>query len=117
MSVGRSIQEKGVKGAPPVAPALPAALQQPSEDLPPLGEALKARAGDVLSETVARTRELGEGLDDVVRERFERISVSSTMAAARWIAGEGMEAALQDGREHGRSSPSSRPTARCPWTR
>jgi diguanylate cyclase (GGDEF)-like protein len=99
MSVGCSIQEKGAKRAPPVAPALPAALQRPSEDLPPLGEALKARAGDVLCETVARTRELGEGLDDVVRERFERISISSTMAAARWIAGEGIEAALDAGRE------------------
>ena len=99
MTVGRSIQEKGAKRAPPVAPALPAALQQPSEDLAPLGEALKARAADVLSETVARTRELGEGLDDVVRERFERISISSTMAAARWIAGEGVEAALEDGQE------------------
>ena len=99
MTVGRSIQEKGAERAPPVAPALPAALQQPSEDLAPLGEALKARAGDVLSETVARTRELGEGLDDVVRERFERISISSTMAAARWIAGEGVEAALEDGQE------------------
>src|ERR1039458_369737 len=99
MTVGRSIQEKGAKRAPPVAPALPAALQQPSEDLAPLGEALKARAADVLSETVARTRELGEGLDDVVRELFERISISSTMAAARWIAGEGVEAALEDGQE------------------
>ena len=99
MTVGRSIQEKGAKRAPPVAPALPAALQQPSEDLPPLGEALKARAGDVLSETVARTSESGTGLDDLVRERFERISISSTMAAARWIAGEGIEAALEAGRE------------------
>ncbi len=99
MTVQRSIQEKGAKRAPPVAPALPAALQQPSEDLPPLGEALKACAGDVLSETVARTSELGEGLDDVVRERFERISISSTMAAARWIAGEGIEAALEAGQE------------------
>jgi len=99
MTVERSIQEKGAKRAPPVAPALPAALQRPSEDLPPLGEALKARAGDVLCETVARTRELGEGLDDVVRERFERISISSTMAAARWIAGEGVEAALEAGQE------------------
>ena len=99
MSIQRSIQEKGAKRAPPVAPALPAALQRPSEDLPPLGEALKARAGDVLCETVARTRELGEGLDDVVRERFERISISSTMAAARWIAGEGVEAALEAGQE------------------
>jgi len=99
MSIQRSVQEQGAKRAPPVAPALPAALQQPSEDLPPLGEALKARAGDVLCETVTRTRELGEGLDDAVRERFERISISSTMAAARWIAGEGVEAALQDGRE------------------
>ncbi len=77
----------------------PAALQQPCEDLAPLGEALKARAEDVLRETVARTSESGETVDAVVQESFERISTSSTMAVARWIAGEGIEAAIEAGRE------------------
>jgi diguanylate cyclase (GGDEF)-like protein len=76
----------------------PVALQHPVEDLPPLGEALKARAGDVLAETVARTVESGEAVDAVVQESFEQISITSTMAVARWIAGEGIEVAVEVGR-------------------
>jgi diguanylate cyclase (GGDEF)-like protein len=96
MSIRRSSPEKDEKRAPPVPPA---ALQQPVEDLAPLGEALKARAGHVLSETVARTNESGETVDALVQESFERISRSSTMAVARWIAGEGIEVAVEVGRE------------------
>jgi diguanylate cyclase (GGDEF)-like protein len=96
MSIQRSSPEKDEKRAPPVPPA---ALQQPVEDLAPLGEALKARAGHVLSETVARTNESGETVDALVQESFERISRSSTMAVARWIAGEGIEVAVEVGRE------------------
>ena len=96
MTVQRSSLEKDEKRSPPVPPA---ALQQPVEDLPPLGEALKARAGDVLSETVARTTGSGEAIDAVVQESFERISISSTIAVARWIAGEGIEVAVEAGRE------------------
>ena len=96
MSIQRSSPEKDEKRAPPVPPA---ALQQPVEDLAPLGEALKARAGHVLSETVARTSESGETVDALVQESFERISRSSTMAVARWIAGEGIEVAIEIGRE------------------
>jgi len=96
MTVQRSSLEKDEKRAPPVPPA---ALQQPREDLPPLGEALKARAEDVLSETVARTTGSGEAVDAVVQGSFERISISSTIAVARWIAGEGIEVAVEAGRE------------------
>jgi len=77
----------------------PAALKQPREDLPPLGEALKARADDVLRRTVALTTGSGEPVDAVVQESFERISTSSTIAVARWIAGEGIEVAVEAGRE------------------
>ncbi len=77
----------------------PAALQEPVGDLSSLGEALKARAGDVLDETVARTIESGETVDAMVQESFERISRSSTMAVARWIAGEGIGVAVEIGRE------------------
>jgi diguanylate cyclase (GGDEF)-like protein len=56
-----------------------------------LGEALKARATDVLRETVANTAVGGEVVDAPVQERFERICTNSTIAVARWIAGEGLE--------------------------
>jgi diguanylate cyclase (GGDEF)-like protein len=87
--------------APPAPPVPPMALRQPTEDLAPLGEALKDRAGDVLTETVARTTgsQAGQEVDAVVQGSFERISISSTMAVARWIAGEGIEVAVEAGRE------------------
>jgi diguanylate cyclase (GGDEF)-like protein len=81
-------------------PTPPSALtEEPSEDLCRLGEALKARAEDVLHMTVARTAGSGEAIDALVQGSFERISRSSTMAVARWIAGEGIEVAVEAGRE------------------
>jgi diguanylate cyclase (GGDEF)-like protein len=81
-------------------PTPPAALtEEPSEDLRRLGEALKARAGDVLNLTVVRTAGSSEVIDALVQGSFERISTSSTMAVARWIAGEGIEVAVEAGRE------------------
>jgi diguanylate cyclase (GGDEF)-like protein len=81
-------------------PTPPSALvDEPAEDLRRLGEALKARAVDVLNLTVLRTAGSGEAVDAVVQGSFERISTSSTMAVARWIAGEGMKVAIEAGRE------------------
>jgi diguanylate cyclase (GGDEF)-like protein len=74
-------------------------MGEPSEDLCRLGETLKARAEDVLHLTVARTAGSGEAIDAVVQGSFERISRSSTMAVARWIAGEGIEVAVEAGRD------------------
>ena len=83
-----------------LVPTPPSALtEEPSEDLCRLGETLKARAEDVLHLTVARTAGSGEAIDAVVQGSFERISRSSTMAVARWIAGEGIEVAIEAGRE------------------
>jgi diguanylate cyclase (GGDEF)-like protein len=83
-----------------LVPTPPSALMgEPSEDLCRLGETLKARAEDVLHLTVARTAGSGEAIDAVVQGSFERISRSSTMAVARWIAGEGIEVAIEAGRE------------------
>jgi len=97
MSVQHSRSEKDEKHAPPVPPA---ALQQPVKDLPVLGEALKARAGEVLERTVALTAGPDyQQVDGVVQGSFERISISSTMAVSRWIAGEGVEVAVEVGRE------------------
>jgi diguanylate cyclase (GGDEF)-like protein len=97
MTIQRSGPEREEKRPPPVPPAV---LQQPVEDLPALGEALKARAGYVLSRTVAVTTGPGyRQVDGVVQGSFERISISSTMAVSRWIAGEGVEVAVEVGRE------------------
>jgi diguanylate cyclase (GGDEF)-like protein len=93
----RAGAEKDEQHAPPVPPD---ALQEPVAGLSVLGEALKARAEDVLEQTVALTGGPGyEQVDGVVQGSFERISVSSTMAVSRWIAGEGVEIAIEVGRE------------------
>ncbi len=78
---------------------LSAPTGQPAEELRALGEALTARAEDVLRETVARTVASGELVDAVVQESFERICVGSTVAVARWIAGEGIEVTKDAARE------------------
>ncbi len=75
------------------------AMGQCGDDLARLGEALKARTGDVLSLTVERTSGPDHVVDALVQESFERISRSSTVAVARWISGEGMETAIEAGKE------------------
>jgi diguanylate cyclase (GGDEF)-like protein len=74
-------------------------MGQSGEDLRRLGEALKARTEDVLNLTVTRTAGDDHRVDALVQESFERISRSSTIAVARWIAGEDMEVAIEAGRE------------------
>ncbi len=70
-----------------------------AEDLCHLGEALNARATDVLAGTVARTRASKHVLDATVEESFERICMASTAAVASWMAGQGLEAARRVGME------------------
>src|ERR1017187_8578094 len=81
--------------APPPTTSAP----EVTEHVRRLGEALKARADDVLERTVARTIGSGEVVDALVQESFERICASSTDAVARWIAGEGLEEAREAGWE------------------
>jgi diguanylate cyclase (GGDEF)-like protein len=95
MTAKRSSPEAGHA----LLPTPPSTLDEPSEDLCRLGEALKGRTEDVLNLTVVRTAGSGEAVDAVVQGSFERISRSSTMAVARWIAGEGIEVAVEAGRE------------------
>ena len=72
---------------------------EPAEDLGRLGEALNARATDVLAGTVTRTRASKHVLDAAVEESFERICMASTAAVASWMAGQGLEMARQVGME------------------
>jgi diguanylate cyclase (GGDEF)-like protein len=81
----------------PSPPSL--SVDDPGEDLCRLGEALKARTADVLELTVVRTSGSGHDVDSLVQDSFERISASSTIAVARWIAGEGLEVAREAGQE------------------
>jgi diguanylate cyclase (GGDEF)-like protein len=81
----------------PLPPPVPA--RQPADEVARLGEALKARAVDVLERTIARTTGSGEVVDALVQESFERICSGSTLAVARWIAGEGLEVTSDAARE------------------
>jgi diguanylate cyclase (GGDEF)-like protein len=80
--------------APPTSPE-----ESSNEELCRLGEDLKGRADEVLRLTLARTEGPEHDVDAVVQDSFERISRSSTVAVARWLAGEGMAVAIEAGRE------------------
>ncbi len=56
-----------------------------------LGEAVVARCGEVLAETVVQTSGSGQIVEQAVQGSFERICTNSTIAVARWIAGDGLE--------------------------
>jgi diguanylate cyclase (GGDEF)-like protein len=92
----------------------------------PLGRALRARAADVLELTTARTNGRGEETDVVVSDHFQRINMNSTTALSRWLGGEGVEAAIEGGREtwsiYGelaahRAASLNQLTKRCIWWR
>jgi diguanylate cyclase (GGDEF)-like protein len=74
-------------------------MEGPGEDLHRLGEELKTRTEDVIKLTVERTKGPEHDVEAMVQDSFERIGRSSTIAVARWIAGESMEVAIEAGRE------------------
>jgi diguanylate cyclase (GGDEF)-like protein len=69
------------------------------EELHRLGQALNARTEDVVSSMLLRTRESGDKTDAMVEERFARVGTVSTIAVARWMAGESAEVAREVGQE------------------
>jgi diguanylate cyclase (GGDEF)-like protein len=68
-------------------------------DLLRLGRALHARTEDVVAGMLGRSQRSGVVLDEVVEESFARVGAVSTIAVARWMAGEGAEAAREVGQE------------------
>jgi diguanylate cyclase (GGDEF)-like protein len=69
-----------------------------ADDLRRLGEMLNAKTLDVVEEIVKRSNG-GRPLDPVVEENFRRVGAVSTVAVARWMAGDGEETARDVGRE------------------
>jgi diguanylate cyclase (GGDEF)-like protein len=76
-------------------------VEQADGDLKRLGRALQARADDVLALTVERTTGSGQDVDSLIQDSFERICKISTVAVARWIAGDGLEVTNPAARETG----------------
>ncbi len=93
-------------GAPARRGPAPASRQTPEErraqHLRRLGDAVLARADEVLAETVARTQGSGEPVEPTVQHSFERICTNSTVAVARWIAGDDLEVTHDSARETSR---------------
>jgi len=87
-----------------------------------LGRALHARTEDVVRAMMRLSSESGRELPDSVEERFARVGAVSTIAVARWMSGEGVEAAREVGRESSqifaqlasqRAAPLNEVTKRC----
>jgi len=68
-------------------------------DLRRLGELLQSRSAVVVQDMVRRSADAGQTLDAVVEESFERVGAVSTVAVARWMAGEGADVARDLGQE------------------
>ena len=75
------------------------AALEPSSEVRLLGKQLYARRAEVVPRTIERSRDSGVFLDDAVEERFERVGEVSTIAVAKWMAGESPEAAIEVGQE------------------
>ena len=73
--------------------------QVADEDLRRLGEALNERTEDVLERILARNVASGQTLDAMVEDSFARVGTVSTIAVARWMAGEPPEVAREVGKE------------------
>jgi diguanylate cyclase (GGDEF)-like protein len=70
-----------------------------TDDLRRLGEQLKLHSDDVVRGMVRRSAESGHTLDALVEQSFERVGAVSTVAVARWMAGEGADVARDLGQE------------------
>src|SRR3954469_2367583 len=81
------------------SPAATLAPEQVAAAFRKLGEAVVCRCEHVLTETVKQTARSGQAVEAHVQGSFERICVNSTVAVARWIAGDGLEVTRDSARE------------------
>jgi diguanylate cyclase (GGDEF)-like protein len=73
--------------------------EQVDSELCRLGQALNARTTDVVEKMMGRSAASDRRLDEVVEESFEEVGAVSTVAVARWMAGEGEAVAREVGQE------------------
>jgi diguanylate cyclase (GGDEF)-like protein len=85
--------------APALALAAPGPVAPSEQNLHRLARTLQARSDDVLALTVERTIGSGQIVDALVQDSFEQIGALSTVAVARWMAGDGLEATNEAQRE------------------
>ncbi len=78
---------------------LPDIPHEYAEDLGLLAHRLTERTGDVVAGMRARTLDSGVVLDDAVEDSFAQVGVLSTLAVAKWMAGEGVASARDVGQE------------------
>jgi diguanylate cyclase (GGDEF)-like protein len=64
-----------------------------------LGQELSARTDEVVARMMKLSADSGRTLDKVVEESFEDVGTVSTVAVARWMAGEGEAVAREVGQE------------------
>jgi len=100
MALQHSDQSSGEEATRALAPE-PAPVEPPEEDVRRLGEALIARTEDVLERTRSRTRVSGQALDSTVRDSFELICTTSTIAVAQWMVGGDPDVSRKARREAG----------------
>jgi diguanylate cyclase (GGDEF)-like protein len=77
-------------------------MSDAAADLRRLGEALKHGTDEVVVRLQDRSARSGAALDALVEESFARVGSVSTIAVARWMAGDGEEVAREVGRESSR---------------
>jgi diguanylate cyclase (GGDEF)-like protein len=95
-----SISSDGSSGdATEVQELSPAARMELERHLRLLGETLNERTDEVVSGIRRRNAESGLELEPIVEESFVKVGTVSTVAVARWMAGEGAEVAREVGQE------------------
>src|ERR1700720_3885829 len=77
----------------------PAVRMELERNLRCLGETLNGRTEDVVGGILRRNDESGVVLEPIVEESFVKVGSVSTVAVARWMAGEGAEVARDVGQE------------------
>jgi diguanylate cyclase (GGDEF)-like protein len=70
-----------------------------ADDLRRLGEELHARTDEVVAGLSSRSKESGQVLDALVEDSFAKVGSVSTIAVARWMAGEGPDVAREVGQD------------------
>ncbi|HXM86645.1 MAG TPA: hypothetical protein VN889_03330, partial [Solirubrobacteraceae bacterium] len=68
-------------------------------DLAQLAHALNARTDAVVEGMAARTACSGVVLDEAIEDSFAQVGVLSTIAVAKWMAGDGVDVARDIGQE------------------